>query len=74
MNIYIYIALEHCALEDLSSDIKMFVLVKLVIFGIGHYRTHLCFTNKFLFKMNLSVIYWPSQHGRDYCVFNTIWI
>ena len=35
--------------QKLFTDIKIFVLVTLAIFGIGHYRGHLCFRNTFLF-------------------------
>ena len=31
--------------QDFSTGIKVFVLVILAIFGIGHYHGHLCFTN-----------------------------
>ncbi|XP_048728858.1 ATP synthase lipid-binding protein, mitochondrial isoform X1 [Ostrea edulis] len=31
--------------SDLSSGTKIFALVTLAIFGIGHYQGHLCFTN-----------------------------
>ena len=34
---------------NLFTGIKIFVLVTLAIFGIGHYRGHLCFRNTFFF-------------------------
>ena len=40
-----HIAHEHFFWQDLPTGIKIFVLVTLTIFGIGHYRGHLCFTN-----------------------------
>ena len=47
INLYqsFYIAHEHFLWQDLPTGIKIFVLVTLTIFGIGHYRGHLCFSN-----------------------------
>lgn len=51
---------EHFSRQDLSGDIQVFVLVNFFIFGIGHYRTHLCFTNtsylKWFLKCEILVI------------------
>ena len=44
-NISFHIAHEHFLWQDLPTGIKIIVLVTLTIFGIGHYRGHLCFTN-----------------------------
>ena len=40
-----HIAHENFFWQDLPTGIKIFVLVTSTIFGIGHYRGHLCFTN-----------------------------
>ena len=37
---------QHFLWQDLPIGIKIFVLVTLTIFEIGHDRGHLCFTNK----------------------------
>ena len=46
----------HCTLADLTC-IKIFVLVTLVIFGIVHYRGHLCFTNVYVFSVSADLFY-----------------
>ena len=46
--------------QDFSTGIKIFVLVILAIFGIGHYQGHLCFTYTFcsiLISISISKIY-----------------
>ena len=40
-----YIANEHFLEQDLPTGIKIFGLVIMTIFEIGHYQGHLCFTN-----------------------------
>ena len=42
---------EHFLWQDFPTGIKIFVLVTLTIFGIGHYRGHLCFTNTSCFYL-----------------------
>ena len=50
------IAHEHFLWQDLPTGIKIFVLVTLTIFGIGHYRRHLCFTNTSCYNLHCFVV------------------
>ena len=40
-----YISHKHFFWQNLCTGFKVFVLVTLAIFGMDHYREHLCFTN-----------------------------
>ena len=49
-----HIAHEHGFWQDLPIGIKIFVLVTLTIFGIGHYQGHLCYTNTSCYPVTLT--------------------
>ena len=61
-------------LQDLLTDIKIFVLVTFTIFGIGHYRGHLCFTNTScsFYSLVLSSMYSLKCSDIVYCLFHEV--